>query len=273
MFIPINYYKPNLEHMKLNLRSALPLLMAVALFYSACKKTDNTPATKTQSTDEAGAAIAKNLVQSLAGAYGGASVKDGVSGNTTLTNSASKLKTQSAIGCGFFTDNSLDVKYNQGDSIKSETIGHVTYTFLCSNSKTTGYDLQDSVATAGKGPGYAFIFLVTQDYHVRGLNSNNSNFSLNGNLKSWVDFSYTNKPKSSTFVHNTFRFKDLYIHADDNFDISSGSATFESKGVTTTGVAWDYSGTIAFLGNHKAKLTFLSKVYWVDLITGAVTPV
>ena len=258
--------------MKPNLRSALPLLMAAALFYSACKKTENAPA-KTQSTaDEASVAIATNLVQSLSGAYGGASIKDGVAANTVLTSSTSKLKTQSAIGCGFYTDNSLDVKFNQGDTLKSETIGSVNYTLLCSNSKTTGYNLADSIATAGKGPGYAFVFLVTQNYKVRGLNSSNSNFSLDGTLKSWADFSYTSRPKSSTFVHNIYTFKSLYIHADDNYDITSGTATFESKGLSTKGIAWDYSGTIVYLGNHKAKMTFLSKVYLIDLLTGAVTP-
>jgi len=259
--------------MKLTLRSALPLLMGVALFYSGCKKTENTPASKGPTSDAVSAAIATNLVQSLSGAYGGASIKDGVGASAAITAASPKLKTQSLVSCGFFTDNGLDVKYNQGDSIKTHTTGSVNYFFLCNSgdSNAVGYDLLDSLSADGKGPGYDFNFLVVQDYHIRGLNSNNSNFTLNGRLKSWVDFDYNLKPKSSTSVHNVFHFTDLEIHADDNFDIVSGDATFESKGLTTTG-AWDYSGTIHFLGNHKAKLTFLSKVYWVDLLTGVVTP-
>jgi hypothetical protein len=256
--------------MKLNLRKALPLLMVVALFYSACKKTENKPAATVNTTDAIGAAIAKNLVQSLSGAYGGASIKDGVGASSAIAAASPKLKTQS-IGCGFYIDNSLDVKFNQGDSIKSHTVGTVNYFFLCDNQKTTGYNLYDSLSTTGKGPGYDFFFALVQDFKVRGLNVDNSNFTLNGRLKSYVDFDYKIKPKNSSSVHNIFHFIDCQVHAVDNFDIVAGDATFESVGETSTG-AWDYSGTIKFLGNHKAKLTFMSKVYLIDLLTGNVTP-
>jgi len=257
--------------MKLNLRSALPLLIIMALFYSACKKTENKPASG-PSNNEVSAAIAKNLVQSLSGAYGGASIKDGVAPSSAITASSAKLKTQAEIGCGFFIDNSLDLKFNQGDTIKSETVGSVNYFFLCDNQRTTGYNLYDSLSTTGKGPGYEFFFALVQDFKVRGLNVDNSNFTLNGRLKSYVDFNHKTKPKSSSSVHNIFHFIDAQVHAADNYDIVDGSATFESIGETSTG-AWDYSGTIKFLGNHKAKLTFLSKVYLIDLLTGDVTPV
>jgi hypothetical protein len=257
--------------MKLNLRSALPLLIVMALSYSACKKTDDKPASG-PSSNEVSAAIAKNLVQSLSGAYGGASIKDGVAPSAAITASSAKLKTQAEIGCGFFIDNSLDLKFNQGDTIKSETVGSVNYFFLCDNQRTTGYNLYDSLSTTGKGPGYEFFFALVQDFKVRGLNVDNSNFTLNGRLKSYVDFNHKTKPKSSSSVHNIFHFIDAQVHAADNYDIVDGSATFESIGVTSTG-AWDYSGTIKFLGNHKAKLTFLSKVYLIDLLTGDVTPV
>ncbi|HVW98567.1 MAG TPA: hypothetical protein VHA56_21550 [Mucilaginibacter sp.] len=259
--------------MKLNLQRALPVMLAASLFYSACKKTDNNKPASGPSNDEVGAAIAKNLVQSLAGAYGGASIKDGVGASAAITASSSKLKTQSLVQCGFFTDNGLDVTYTQGDSVKTHTTGSVNYFFICndSNGSTVGYDLTDSLNSSGKAPGYTFNYALVQDYKVRGLNVNNSNFTLNGRLKSWVDFNYTIAPKSKSSVHNVFHFLDAEVHADDNYDIVAGDATFESQGVTSTG-SWDYSGTIHFLGNHKAKLTFLSKVYLIDLTTGTVTP-
>lgn len=258
--------------MKLNLRSALPLLMGMAIFYSACKKTDNKPASNA-TTDAASTAIAKNLVQSLSGAFGGASIKDGIKISPNVVASASKLKMQSVdVQCGFYSDSSLNLTFNQGDTLKSHTTGSIKYFFICNDGKAIGYDLLDSISTSGSGPGYAFAYALAQNYHVRGLNSNNSNFSLDGTLKSYVDNNYTVYVNSSASVHNIYTFSNLYVHADDNFDITSGTATFESIGKTHSG-AWDYSGTIVFLGNHKAKLTFLSKVYWVDLITGAVTPV
>ena len=69
--------------MKVNLRAVLPCLLAVALFFSACKKTENKQTAGP--TDAQVKAIAANLVKSLSGAYGGASIKDGLAANATLT--------------------------------------------------------------------------------------------------------------------------------------------------------------------------------------------
>ena len=257
--------------MNLNLRNALPLLVGAAIFYSACNKTDikTQPTTSTnKSVDEASSAIAKNLAQSLVGAFGGASIKDGVNPSTTFSTLKQKVQSNN-YHCGFYTDTSLNLTFNQGDTLKATKTGGVSYFFVCNNNKTIGYDLVDSLTTTGSGPGYSFTYNTVQKYSVRGLNTNNSNFSLNGTTKSFTDNEYT-KPATFASVHNTYKFTDLYVHADDNYDITSGNATFVSKGKTNGG-GWEYSGTIVFLGNHKAKLTFLNKTYWVDLITGAVS--
>jgi hypothetical protein len=258
--------------MNLNLRIVLPLLMGVVISYSACKKTENTatPTTpNTPATTQASVEIGKNLAQSIVGAFGGASIKDGV--NPSASFSTSKLKVQSNnYNCGFYIDTSLNLTFNQGDTLKAHKTGGVNYYFVCNNNKTIGYDLIDSITTKGSGPGYVFTYAIIQDYHVRGLNTNNSNFSLDGKLKSFTDNQYT---KYNTFmsVHNVYNFSNLYVHADDNFDITSGSATFNSKGKTNGG-GWDYSGTLKFLGNHKAQMTFLNHEYLVDLLTGEVKP-
>lgn len=258
--------------MKLNLRAALPLLMGVAVFYSACQKNGSKPqsTTTTPSVSQASSAIGKNLAQSLVGAFGGASIKDGVNPSTTFK-APSKIKTQSNdYGCGFYTDTSLNLVWNQGDSLKATKSGGYSYFFVCNNKATIGYNLVDSINTAGSGPGYAYVYDVVQKYTVRGLNTNNSNFSLNGTMKSFTDNHYT-KPVSFASVHVTYNFTDLYVHGDDNFDITSGNATFVSQGKTNGG-GWEYSGTLRFLGNHKAQMTFLNHEYLVDLTTGATTP-
>lgn len=259
--------------MKLTLRNALPLLMAVAISYSACKKTENKPSSTTTTNanvDVASSAIAKNLAQSLAGSFGGASVKDGVNPSATFS-ASSKLKVQSNdYHCGFYVDSSLNLNFNQGDTLKALKTGGVSYFFICNNSKTIGYDLVDSVKTVGSGPGYSFTYAIVQNYSVRGLNTNNSNFSLNGTMKAFTDNEYT-KYKTFASVHNVYKFTNLYVHGDDNFDITSGDATFESTGKTNGG-GWDYSGTLHFLGNHKVQMTFLNHEYLVDMITGDVKP-
>ncbi|MDN3579462.1 hypothetical protein [Mucilaginibacter flavus] len=259
--------------MKLNLRAALPLLMGVAISYSACKKTENKPQSTTTdnaAVSQASAAIGKNLAQSLVGAFGGASIKDGVNPSTTFK-AASKTKVQSTdVGCGFYTDNSLNLVWNQGDTLKATKTGGYSYYFVCNGAATIGYNLVDSIKTVGSGPGYSFVYNTVQKYTVRGLNTNNSNFSLNGTMQANADNNYT-KPVSATSVHVTYTFTNLYVHGDDNFDITSGNATFVSKG-SFNGGGWEYSGTLRFLGNHKAQMVFLNHEYLVDLTTGATTP-
>jgi hypothetical protein len=258
--------------MKLNLRSILPLLAGVAVLYSACTKTGinvKSDSTTTKASDNvASSSIADNLAKSLAGSFGGASVKDGVTPSTNA--STSKLKVQSTYNCGFYVDTSLNLVFNQGDTLKATKTGGTKYYFVCDGNKTIGYDSVDSLNTVGSGPGYSFVYNIVQKYKVRGLNTNNSNFSIDGPMKAYVDNEYT-KYKTFSRVHNTYVFSNLYVHGDDNFDITSGTATFRSEGKTNGG-GWDYSGTIVFLGNHKAKLTFLNKIFLIDLITGTATP-
>ncbi len=258
--------------MNLNLRRAVPVLLAVALFYSACKKAENKqPAGPTLDQVKA---IATNLVQSLSGGYGGASIKDGVAANSTLTASNPKLKVQGETGCGFFNDNSLNIPFDDGTT-KSTTTGSVHYQFLCDDvtNKTTGYDVNTILNISGETsgtPAYTFSYYLNQDYQVRGLNAANSNFTFSGTLKSIIRQDYTN-PSSYTSMVSTYKFMDVFVHAGDN-DITGGTVNLESEGAGSTG-SWDYTSVLTFLGNHKAKLAFLNKTYLVDLLTGAVTAV
>ncbi|ASU35704.1 hypothetical protein MuYL_3819 [Mucilaginibacter xinganensis] len=249
-------------------------MILVFYFYSACKNTVIKPAAATPETDAIGAAIASNMVQSLSGMYGGASIRDGIGKSAFIAAASPQIKLQSILQCGFFIDTSLNVNFNQGDSIKTHTTGSVNYFFNCDSTaeKPTGYNLSDSLTSAGKGHGYDFNFLVSQHYSVSTSKEGNSGYTLNGALKSWVDFDYNLKPDKSSAVHNIFHFTNMKIQVAGNFEIVSGEATFESKGVTAGG-AWNFSGYIRFIGNNKAKLTLLNKVYLINLFTGSLTKV
>src|SRR3569833_653555 len=111
--------KLNIESMNLNLRRAIPALLAIALLYSGCKKDNKQAAGPTLDQVKA---IATNLVQSLSGGYGGASIKDGGAANPKLTAANPKLKTQGETGCSFYNDNSLNIPYADGTT-KSPTTG------------------------------------------------------------------------------------------------------------------------------------------------------
>lgn len=262
--------KLNIESMNLNLRRAIPALLAIALLYSGCKKDNKQAAGPTLDQVKA---IATNLVQSLSGGYGGVSIKDGVAANPKLTAANPKLKTQGETGCSFYNDNSLNIPYDDGTT-KSTTTGSVHYQFLCDDvtNKTTGYDVNTILNINGETsgtPAYTFSYYLNQDYQVRGLNEANSNFTFSGTLKSIIRQDFTN-PASYTSIVSTYKFMDVFVHASDN-DITGGTVNMESEGAGSTG-SWDYTSTLTFLGNHKAKLAFLNKTYLVDLLTGAVTP-
>jgi hypothetical protein len=265
--------------MKLTFKGIFALLVGVSLFYTACKKSSQSqPASQSQNDATVSGQIAMNLAQSLSGSFGGASIQDGVSPSTSVTSSTSKLNNVRSLvrsktsACGFFTDNGIDYTSNIGDTIKSTTKGSINYFFNCKNGAATGYTVSDTLITTGTAPKYSFTYDISQDYDVTGLNTNNSQITLSGSLKSFVDFVYIKKYASnSTSVHNNYVLTDLVINQDDNYDITSGTATFVSTGTNSYG-NWEFTGSIEFLGNHRAAITFIGKEYYVDLLTGVVTP-
>lgn len=62
----------------------------------------------------------------------------------------------------------------------------------------------------------------------------------------------------------------LVLDPDNDGDITGGSASFITKGTGSNG-SRSYTGTITFLGNHKATVTINGKTYNVDLRTGATS--
>ena len=255
--------------MKFTLKHILILLTAVVFLYTSCTKTGNKPvATQTVTNEMVSSQIALNIGKSLAGSFGGASIKDGVNKSPTVSGT-SKLKVNSIAPCGFLVQK-VNYNTNIGDSIKSVTKGGINYFFTCTNGKATGYTVSDTLFTVGTAPGYNFTFDLTQDYDVKGLNTNNSRIELSGLLKAFVDFDFPKDHKKSTSVHNNYVLKHLEINQDDDFDVTSGTGDFVSKGTNFYG-KWDFEGTITFLGNHRAKIEFAGKLFFVDLKTGVVT--
>jgi hypothetical protein len=267
--------------MKLTLKGTLVLLTGVVLSYTACKKSDNSAASNSSSSstvsqDVAGGQIAVNLAQSLAGTYGGVSVNDGINTPSVATANTSgravnSLKSSSV--CGFYIDTALSYNTNIGDTIKSSSTGSIKFYFVCSGTnQAIGYTAYDSLKTTGKAPGYSFNDALVQAYDVTGLNPNNSRIGVDGTLKSFVDVTYTKTSLKASSLHNIFTLKGISVDLSNpaNVDFTSGEADFVSTG-STGSASWKYSGSIIFLGNHRAQIVFLSQKYYVDLLTGKVT--
>ncbi len=256
--------------MKHTFKAVAFLSTAVVFLYTSCTKTGTKPvATPAVTNEMVSSQVALNIGKSLAGSFGGASIKDGINKSPTVSGQ-SKLKVNSFAPCGFLIDKGISYATNIGDSIKSTTNGNITYFFSCTDGKATSYTVTDTLVTAGTAPGYIFNYNITQDYDVKGLNTNNSRIELSGLLKAFVDLDYPKDHKKSTSVHNNYVLKNLEINQDDDYDITSGTADFVSKGTNSYG-SWDFEGTVTYLGNHRAKIEFAGKLFFVDLKTGTVT--
>jgi hypothetical protein len=255
--------------MKRNFKGTLVLsvIIGAALFYSACKKTNNTPApvakTQTASADVISSQIATNLAQSFAGAYGGVKLSDGMSMPTILSDDHHGHEKPNPL-CGFTVDTALHYDTNVGDTIKSHSDGRIIFYFNCFNGKPAGFLANDSLKTVGTAPGYNFLFDITQYYVIKSLNANNTLLFVNGALKSFVDITYSQAGIKPTSAHTTYLLTGLTIDLSDNNDIKSGIAPFVSTGSNNYG-SWSFIGVVKFLGNHKADVVINGKTYHVTI--------
>ena len=281
--------------MKLKFKNALVILTGLALFYTACKKSNPGPSNGgTVSLTVVGSQIANNIAQTLAGTYGGVNITNGL----ILPGFATKYNASVSIGadlfdlCSFSPDTVLTYSSNAGDTIKSQTSGIFKFYFSCDTIKApkingysnytllNGYTAFDSLSTTGVTPRDSFIYNIKASYSVKALDtvniplvingSTNKLLSVTGALKSFVDAKALNKTVLSTSVHAFYALTDVTFDLTKNGDIISGTATFGATG-SYNNVAWAYKGTITFLGSHQANITINSKTYVANLLTGAVT--
>ncbi len=253
--------------MKTNFKLTLVLLVGVVFVYTGCKKSSS-PTPKTVN-NPAVSQIAMNFYQSLVGSYGGVSVSNGLS-SPSFVNPSKSLQLNGTSTCGFYIDNGIDYHTNIGDTIKSHSTGSISFYFLCNNNTHVGFNNIDSLHTEGTAPGYAFIYDFTQNYLVKSLNPQNTSISVDGTIKSFIDYNYTKPGKKNLSIHNRYKLDGLEVNINDNSNVTQGTVTFTSFGTSDT-VSWDYEGTITFYGDHKAILVVNGLTYKVDLKTGIIT--
>ena len=267
--------------MKHSYKISITVAICIMFFYAACKKGSNpSSAPKTATEQQVSGLIAVNIAKSLAGAYGGVNINDGVKAPQQILSAPAKLRVNStpASLCGYNVDTNVVYNYNVGDTIKSTVTGNFNFTYTCSGTTPDGYKVHTSVLDIGTAPAFSFIYSIAQNYTVQALNAQYTLVSLNGTLKSYGDFKTqpkafvdTNFVKTPNYQHQDYVLTGLKVNVGNNYDVISGTATFVSAGSNSSGV-WNYVGTIVFLGNHKATITINGKVYNADLTTGTVTP-
>jgi hypothetical protein len=235
--------------MKFGSKITIMLLIGFVLFYMACKKM-NSPVAQSQSQNMVSAdmiskQVALNLHKSL---YG-------------LASSSQIKKPRAAVPttlCGLTVDSVLNFKTTASDTV-SQTNGRIIFTFNCTNGQPSGYSATDSLNVTGTATGISFTNNSVQNYTITSLNPANTMLSVNGSIVAFVDITYA-APTKPTADSTTYTLTGLTINVSNNYDVTAGTATFVTTGSTNSG-PWNYSGTIAYLGNHMANITINGKVY------------
>jgi hypothetical protein len=293
--------------MKLKFKILVVLLAGLALLYSACK-TDkiNNPkpvdpvpvdTTKVGTTDTVelekvvSLQVAANIAQSLSGSYGGLNLGDGLTMPRFATKSNNKVVLTGLVPlCSFFPDTVVSFDTNKGDTLKTHTAGMFKFYFGCDTATVNkvfsytdlkNYIAYDSLATTGTLAGKTLVYNTIQFFKVKAVDSTHTQLQINGayskllavdgTMKSFADVTDPLITKNSTSVHAFYSLTGLIIDLSNNGDITAGTATFAASGGTSDS-QWYYTGTIKFLGGHKATITINGKSFDVTLPEDHPTP-
>ncbi|MCO5946170.1 hypothetical protein [Mucilaginibacter flavidus] len=271
--------------MKLNYTRIILTAAAVVFFYTACKKSETKPDAKTLSAiDTSNTKIAFNLMQGLSGAYGGTNINDGIKAESNITNGQNNgaIVFKKVPLCGFAIDTTFNTKTKSADTNKT-FFGNFKFVYTCSTDRPDGYRTHDSVVSVAVSPLLKNSFTAAQDYTVKALDTTYKLVSTNGSILSITDNAIYKDGFSVgyDYNYNSYTLHGLKIDfTKGSADIITGVAEFKSttsylhpgdKQVTEV----SNTGTITFLGNHKARLHLneKNKSYSVNLLTGGVTAI
>ena len=259
--------------MNFKLKSLIVLFISIIFIYTACKKSNTNPSTKTLSTKSVSSQVALNISGSLFGSGGAFNITKGINAPTTYSVHTKQrvVNDLNNIYCGKVIDTTLNYTFKQNDTTVSIT-GSMKFTFICVNNVLTGFNTDDVLNINLTSSQLIATEKVSEKFTLLSLNPSDSNsqFSINGTLSSNASLQYkASSDKNGTAVFS-YTLNTLIIDPNADSDVVSGSATFATSGTSADG-AWNYSGTIVFLGNHLATITINNIAYNVNLQTGVVS--
>jgi len=252
----------------------LPIIMlaGVAVVYTACKKSDSSPAGPALTESQVTTQVVQDITTNLFGGYSGINFGDGLDGPSgfgTRHLSGPKLHDMNNPFCGLVIDTAINETITAGKDSSVVVSGHINFSFNCTNDNLTGFSTNDNLSIAITTPQLSITAKILENItlSVADINNDNSPLTLKGTLNSAGTYKYKTGNKSGTRAFN-YVINNVVISTNDD-DITSGSISFSTKGTGTRGT-WNFTGTITFLGNHRAKVSINGKTYTVDIRTGVV---
>jgi hypothetical protein len=261
--------------MKFKTRLSLMLLAGMAVIYTACKKASTDASGPTLTPTEVSSQVALDISQNLFGSYSGVDFGGGLnapSGFAVKHHANGRLlySLDNPL-CGLVVDTTLNETVSAGADSSVSVSGSIKFSFNCTGDNLTGFNTTENLAIKVSTPALSLSSSILENLTLQLLNpsDDNSGFSLKGTLSSINAYSFKTGTKKSGTRNFSYTLNSLIFDANSD-DVISGSASFVTKGSGPKG-NWAYSGTITFLGNHKATVTINGKSYNVNLQTGVVS--
>ena len=232
-------------------------VIAVSL-YSSCSK-DN-KVLNTNNDKEIATSIAINLYKSI-----GNTVASQTTSGIPASNSVSNGKKVNGLTCGEYIEVPYNNLYTKGDSVKDVMVGSNKYVVSCdANNLPNGYTYSGTYKNTGFSPYATYDNSVDEYYTLKALLPEFAKMEINGTQNSV--YKYTTKKDGEYMVqNNNYALKGLVIDATNRpFDITAGTATFASNG-NNAGKDFSFTGTIEYLGSHKAKVSFNGQVFDITI--------
>ena len=282
--------------MKLNFTRTLAVLIALVFLYTACKKNAATPVAKTTAADykALSSQIASGLYKSLTGGYGGININDGISAPKTaaINHKPFMLNSVNPVSlCGFVVDTAFQTKFSVQDTAKTIK-GSFHFVYNCDANVLNGYTVKESYIASDSGAHFTDYSSVTQNYVVKALDNTYKLVSMDGSSSVDIQntFYVTPDPRIGRGDQGVHVVNSAYVltglkvdFTGGSADITTGIATFttstydENENTAIDGLNSFLFGTIQFLGNHKAKISYSGfnppLAFMVDLLTGTVTKI
>ena len=251
------------------------LLAGIAVVYTACKKSDATATGPALTAPQVASQVALDITADLFGGYGGLDFSGGLEAPTGF---GAKQQTHGRLlhdlsnpFCGLVIDTTLNATVTAGTDSTLSVSGHIYFAFSCTNDNVTGFTTRDNLSISVSTPQLSLVSKINENLTIMAIDPSNddSKLSMNGTLSSSGTYNYKTAKKSGTKSFS-YVLTQLILDPDNDGDIISGSASFITKGTGSNG-SWSYTGTITFLGDHKATITINGKTFHVDLRTGATS--
>ncbi|MFD0794436.1 hypothetical protein ACFQZX_12485 [Mucilaginibacter litoreus] len=239
--------------------AALAFSALAITFYSACTK--ETKVTTNNDTEIA-TAIAVNLYKSFGNTITSQNNVTGLPAGNSVVNG----KKINELTCGQVIDQPFDNTYTKGDSIKDVMTGANKFVISCDDkNQPNGYLYTGNYVNTGFNTVNTYTYTVKENYILKALVDKYAKMQVDGTQISTVKTQSKKNANELMIQNNSYVLKGMVIDATTKpFDLAAGTADFVSNG-TNDGREFSFSGTIQYLGNHKAKVSFDGKVIDIEI--------